>query len=79
MVAGFASKEYGTNLSLGSWYFEESGSSPTLDQVDADFHTETRRFKFKPNATNIRNLAAGSVRYSTISVKTHKWFKYDQY
>ena len=70
MDAGFESKEYGTNLTLGTWYFEESDGSSTSDQVDANFHIETRQFKFKPNATNIRNLSAGSVRYSTITIAT---------
>ena len=68
--AGFESKEYGTNLTLGTWYFEESDSSSTPDQIDANFHIETRQFKFKPNTTNIRNLVAGSVRYSTITIST---------
>ena len=63
---GFRSKEYGTNLNLGTWYFEESSLSPPANPI---FRTESRQFLFKPNLTNIKLIPASESRQSTLTVK----------
>ena len=63
---GFRSKEYGTNLNLGTWYFEESSLSPPANPI---FRAEMRQFLFKPNLTNIKLIPASESRQSTLTVK----------
>ena len=69
MDAGFSSIEYGSNLSLGSWYFEDSDASTTSIPRHTTNAIVTRNFKFIPDDSAIGTLAAGEQRYSTITVK----------
>ena len=63
---GFRSKAYGTDLNLGTWFFEESSLSPPANPI---FQTESRQFLFKPNLMNIKLIPAGESRQSTLTVK----------
>ena len=68
--AVFTSKEYGENLTLGSWYFEdEAGLTPVADAVDSNFHTITPRFLFRPDNTAISALQMNSTRKSTLTIE----------
>ena len=69
MDAGFSSIEYGENLTLGSWYFEDSDASTTSIPGHPTNATVTRNFKFIPDDSAIGNLANGEQRYSTIHRK----------
>ncbi len=70
-IDGIQSKEYGNNLTLGSWYFEEvSGLTPVANTLDSNFHTITPRFLFKPKPSAIAALPGNAVRKSTLVVKT---------
>ena len=66
---GFRSKAYGTDLNLGTWFFEESSLSPPANPI---FQTESRQFLFKPNLTNIKLIPAGESRQSTLTVKINR-------
>ena len=69
-TAGFDAKQYGSNLTLGSWYFAEDDTDVTTDPANSNFHTVSRRFVFKPNSTNINALQSGDTRTLTLTIKT---------
>ena len=69
-TAGFDAKQYGSNLTLGSWYFAEDDTDVTADPANSNFHTVSRRFVFKPNSTNINALQSGDTRTLTLTIKT---------
>ena len=67
--AGFASDQYVTDLTLGSWYFAENNTaSPVADGIDSDHLLVARKILFKPKTDAIANLPAGATRTSTITV-----------
>ena len=69
MIAGFSSKEYGTDLTLGKWYFDEVNTgSTTVDEVDSGYQTIMRKILFKPDPDGIAELPAGAERISTITI-----------
>ena len=69
MIAGFSSKEYGTDLALGKWYFDEVNTgSTTVDEVDSGYQTIMRKILFKPDPDGIAELPAGAERISTITI-----------
>ena len=69
MVAGFSSKEYGTDLTLGKWYFDEVNSgSTTVDEVDSGYQETMRKVLFKPNPVEIAKLPVGATREATIII-----------
>ena len=66
---GFDSKTYGSDLTLGSWYVEESsGLTPTDYQADSNYHTITPKINFKPNGAAIYALEEDAVRFSTLKI-----------
>ena len=65
----FTSKQYGTNLTLGKWYFEESDATTTEIPGHTESSIVTRNFRFVPDDSAIGGLTGGEVRYSTITVK----------
>ena len=66
MTAGFESLEYGTNLSLGSWYFAEDNSTTFLNETVLE--SIQRKILFKPNLAAIKALSANETRFSRITV-----------
>ena len=65
----FSSKVYGTDLTLGKWYFESSDAT-TITVPGHNTNTiVTRNFKFIPDDSAIGSLMAGEQRYSTITIK----------
>ena len=67
---GYDSKQYGSNFSLGSWYFAEDDTNETADPANSNFHTVSRNFVFKPNSANINALQSGDTRTLTLTIKT---------
>ena len=67
--SGFTSKEYGTNLSFGSWYFSTTDSESTDDTVDDNFQTITRQISFIPNKGGILAMSVGDLHESSLTIK----------
>ena len=66
--AGFASDQYITDLTLGSWYFAENDTAPPVaDGIDSNHLLVSRRILFRPKTDAIANLPAGTST-STITV-----------
>ena len=71
MDAGFASNQYITDLSLGSWYFAEANTgSSVADGLDSDYEKISRKILFRPKVSAITGLTPGSTRKSTLTIKT---------
>ena len=71
MRAEFLAKEYGHDLTYGSWFVEEVVDDNTVvDTVDTGFHSVKPKFFFKPNIDAIINLPTQSVRTSTLTIET---------
>ena len=69
MIARFLSKEYGTDLTLGKWYFDEANTgTPRVDEVDSGYQEIMRKVLFKPDPDGIAELPAGATRVSTITI-----------
>ena len=66
----FRTKQYGSDLTYGSWYLAVDNTDVTPDPANSDYHTASRKFVFKPNSDNINALQSGELRTSTLTVKT---------
>ena len=67
--AGFTSKEYGSDLTLGKWYFDEDNTGMTvLNEVDSSYQRIMRKILFIPDSDGIANLPAGVTRKSKITI-----------
>ena len=67
--AGFASNQYVTDLTFGSWYFAETDTTNVASTNDMDKHTITRKVLFRPNLDAIKALPVNARRISTLTIK----------
>ncbi len=65
-------RQFGSNLTYGSWWVDEQRSNRSTDPINNDYFTAERGFFFKPNSDAIvNNLEIGQTVTSTLKFRLH--------
>ena len=68
----FNKRQYGSDLTYGSWWVDDQRSNRSTDQINNDYFTAERGFFFEPNSNAIVNdLAIGQTVTSTLKFRFH--------
>ena len=68
----FNKRQYGSDLTYGSWWVDDQRSNRSTDPINNDYFTAERGFFFEPNSNAIVNdLAIGQTVTSTLKFRFH--------
>ena len=67
----FNKRQFGSDLTYGSWWVDDQRSNRSTDQINDDYFTAERGFFFEPNSVAINALAVGQTVTSTLKFRFH--------
>ena len=67
----FNKRQYGSDLTYGSWWVDDQRSNRSTDQINNDYFTAERGFFFEPNSVALNALAIGQTVTSTLKFRFH--------
>ena len=67
----FNKRQYGSDLTYGSWWVDDQRSNRSTDPINNDYFTAERGFFFEPNSVALNALAVGQTVTSILKFRFH--------